>query len=64
MKQRKRESKAEMIARYQDEARLVLAKRHGAQGRLLAIAAAAGAAGLDMEPGGRLAGSMPPKKVT
>jgi len=61
MKQRKRESKAEMIARYQDEARLVLAKRHGAQGRLLAIAAAAG---LDMEPVGRLAGSMPPKKVT
>jgi len=43
-----------MIARFREEARLVLAKRHGAQGRLLAIAAAAGR---DMEPVGRLAGS-------
>ncbi|PNG12513.1 MULTISPECIES: hypothetical protein [Stutzerimonas] len=54
MKKRKRTSEAEMIARFREEARLVLAKRHGAQGRLLAIAAAAGR---DMEPVGRLAGS-------
>ncbi|WP_152987162.1 hypothetical protein [Stutzerimonas nitrititolerans] len=62
MKKRKRESKAEMTARYQEEARLMLAKRSDAQGRSLAVAAAA--ASLDMEPVGRLAGSMLRKKTT
>jgi len=61
MKKRERESKAEMIARFQEEARLVLAKRRDAAVRRLDIAAAADR---DMEPGGRLAGSTPPKKVT
>ncbi|RRV21399.1 hypothetical protein EGJ29_13195 [Pseudomonas sp. s199] len=61
MKKRKRESKAELIARYQEEARVVLAKRRGTTSRLLDIAAAAGR---DMEPVGRLAGSTPPKRET
>ncbi len=61
MKKRKLESEAEMIGRFQEEARLVLAKRRSVGVRLLDIAAASGR---DMEPVGRLAGSTPPKKAT
>lgn len=61
MKKRKRESKAELIARYQEEARLVLAKRRGARSRLLDIAVTLDR---DMEPVGRLAGSKYSRKVT
>ncbi|WP_236490839.1 hypothetical protein [Pseudomonas syringae] len=53
MKQVKHEPKALMAARFQAEARLVLAKRVGRQGRLLDIAAAKGR---ELEPVGRMAG--------
>jgi|GEM_PF-3591661 len=61
MKKRKRESEAEMIARFQEEARLVLAKRRDASVRWLDIAAATDR---DMEPVGRLAGSTLQKRIS
>lgn len=53
MMQLKYEPNALKAARFQAEARLMLAKRAGRQGRLLDIAAAKGR---DLEPVGRMAG--------
>lgn len=53
MKHVKHEPKVMMAARFQAEARQVLSKRSGQQGRFLAVALSKGR---DMEPVGRMAG--------
>ena len=53
MNKRKHEPKPLMTARFLAQARLALAKRSDHQGRLLAVAAEAGA---QLEPTGRMAG--------